>query len=464
MRKIYFGLWAFCLSIASAYGQTLVNNGATIFINTNGKLHISGSLTNGTGSSLTNKGILEVNGNTTNNGSLSAPAGSTIVYQGTMPLVLSGTQPVTGQDVVINNPAGLTLNTPLQVSGVFTFTNGIVDATSHPVIFTESATVNGPSNVSHVNGTVVREGIGSFTYPVGDGTNYQKVVFNATANASGIGVRYHGANAGLGNYTTAGSEAIALEKHSTGEYWDIVPNSTATGRVTLFWDGVADVDGTVLIQRRVAHLKNGDWLNEGGSAIGSLSNGSITSNVISTFSPFTIGAIPTTLPVRLDGFSAKLDGNRVKLEWTTASELDNSHFLIGRSTNGKDYVRVARVNGKGTTTASSNYLAYDHQPAVGLNYYRLLQVDHNGKETELAIKSLDFSLSGLVLSAYPNPTSTHYHIVSNVATAASITAITGQEVKRLQLVPGINQLDASTWPVGIYILKTSKGILKLVKQ
>lgn len=464
MKKIYFGLLAASLCSTFANAQTLYNNGGTLFINNGGKVHVRGSLTNGTGATLSNNGVLEVTGNSTNNGNISAPIGSSIIYEGSAPLVISGSQPVQGQNITINNAAGVTLNTPLQVTGVLTFSNGVIDATSHAVILASGATVSGANDASHVNGMVTKEGTGAFTYPVGDGNKYQKVVVNATTNASGITVSYHPTNAGTATFSTAGTEAIALEKYNTGEYWNIVPNTTASATVTLFWDGNKDADAATLNNRRVAHLSGGNWLNEGGTAIGTLASGSITSNLISTFSPFALGAIPGTLPVVLSNFTVKKEGNRAKLTWTTTSETDNSHFIIARGTANQPFAQLAKVNGKGTTTNTNLYNSYDYQPFTGTNYYRLLQVDANGRETELGLRSLDFSISGLSLSAYPNPSAQNFSVQSNLPGEASISTVTGQVIQKLTLVAGMNSLDASTWPKGIYILRTAAGSLKLVKE
>ncbi len=465
MKKIYYSLLAATLCVTFAHAQTLHNNGGTIYINTGGKVHVRGDLTNGSGATLNNKGTLEVTGNSTNNGDITAPAGSAIVYEGSAPLVISGSQPVTGENVIINNASGVTLNTPLKVTGVLTFTNGIINASNHSVVLGSGATVTGASNDSHVVGSVTKEGTGAFTYPVGDGTTYQKVTVDATANASGIKVTYHAANAGTATFSTGGTETVALTKYNVGEYWDIVPNSTATATVTLFWDGNKDSDAAPLASRRVAHLSGGNWLNEGGTAVGTLVSGSITSNPISTFSPFALGAIPDALPVRLGVFTVRGDGNRAKLEWTTASELNNSHFIVGRSTDAQNgFVQIAKIEGNGTTATSSKYTTYDYKPASGNNYYRLLQVDANGIQTELGIRSLDFSLASLSLSAYPNPSSASFKINSGAAAEAIISTVTGQLIKKVQLVAGTNLVNATDWPVGIYILKTANASLKLVKE
>ncbi|WP_461484802.1 T9SS type A sorting domain-containing protein, partial [Pedobacter sp.] len=68
----------------------------------------------------------------------------------------------------------------------------------------------------------------------------------------------------------------------------------------------------------------------------------------------------------------------VTLNWSTTTEKENSHFEVLRSTDGKQFNYLKRVNGNGTATTKSNYQYSDQNPFLGLNYYQLKQVDFNG--------------------------------------------------------------------------------------
>lgn len=92
------------------------------------------------------------------------------------------------------------------------------------------------------------------------------------------------------------------------------------------------------------------------------------------------------LPVDLVSFTAKPENDKVRVEWLTASEKNNSHFIVERSYNGKLFEEIGRVEGKGTTQAETSYLFYDSKPLTGVSYYRLKQVDYatvvNGKPVD----------------------------------------------------------------------------------
>ncbi|WP_256010164.1 T9SS type A sorting domain-containing protein [Desertivirga xinjiangensis] len=88
-----------------------------------------------------------------------------------------------------------------------------------------------------------------------------------------------------------------------------------------------------------------------------------------------------TLPVKLSSFTATKQHNGVKLNWSTASEQDNSHFDVLRSANGKDFTAIGVVQGSGTSNINKNYNYIDHNSLSGTSYYQLRQVDFNGRSS-----------------------------------------------------------------------------------
>jgi hypothetical protein len=87
----------------------------------------------------------------------------------------------------------------------------------------------------------------------------------------------------------------------------------------------------------------------------------------------------SALPVSLTSFRGRLDGNKAELTWTTAEEVDNSHFEIERSANGQAYTKIGSVKGNGGTNNSYHFT--DNGPLGSINYYRLKQVDIDGDAT-----------------------------------------------------------------------------------
>ena len=85
------------------------------------------------------------------------------------------------------------------------------------------------------------------------------------------------------------------------------------------------------------------------------------------------------LPVELVAFNAQAKGQHVVLNWETASELKNREFQIEHSTDGEDFWPIATVPGNGTSLKLQQYEFWHENPPVGINYYRLKQVDEDGQ-------------------------------------------------------------------------------------
>ncbi|GAB4301191.1 MAG: hypothetical protein Kow0068_24210 [Marinilabiliales bacterium] len=120
----------------------------------------------------------------------------------------------------------------------------------------------------------------------------------------------------------------------------------------------------------------------------------------------------TPLPVELLNFYANVNNNKVFLYWSTASENNNDYFIVQRLTNGIDFENLAFIKGHGTTNILQNYTAVDYTPCFGKSYYRLQQVDINGKTSysEIINVYIGRNESLPVLQIFPNPAKTNYNI------------------------------------------------------
>ncbi len=97
---------------------------------------------------------------------------------------------------------------------------------------------------------------------------------------------------------------------------------------------------------------------------------------------FEVSDLQVILPVSLTSFTGKWENGAAQLKWQTASEQSNSHFEILRSTDGKSFAKIATKEGNGTTSQISNYAYTDNTALAGTNYYKLRQVDFDGKSKE----------------------------------------------------------------------------------
>jgi hypothetical protein len=99
----------------------------------------------------------------------------------------------------------------------------------------------------------------------------------------------------------------------------------------------------------------------------------------SLISPTPITIIPaSTQPVELIFSSATALSSGNKIEWATAMEVDNDYFAIERSSNGRDFQVIAKVDGAGTHSGRLDYEFLDTRPLSGTSFYRLVQYDFDG--------------------------------------------------------------------------------------
>jgi beta-glucanase (GH16 family) len=172
----------------------------------------------------------------------------------------------------------------------------------------------------------------------------------------------------------------------------------------------------------------------------------------------------STLPVALTTFSGIAKQHTTLLNWTTASESNNQAFIVERSANATDYTAIGQVQGNGTTNIAHNYTFTDEKPLGGINYYRLRQMDADGKATISTAIAVLFSTNSFMV------TNTLVHDVLNISTdrelpiTINIFNISGQPVYTGKL-QGSQQLNLSDLTSGLYIIRTSEGdAIRFIKE
>lgn len=123
---------------------------------------------------------------------------------------------------------------------------------------------------------------------------------------------------------------------------------------------------------------------------------------------------PSLLPIELTSFSAECDGKSSLVEWTTATERNNDHFVLERSDDAINFTEIARVAGVGNSIEPLDYTYTDYDIRNGDNYYRLWQVDYDGTRTasEIIVATcIGETLDAPEVLAYPNPFSGELTVV-----------------------------------------------------
>lgn len=167
------------------------------------------------------------------------------------------------------------------------------------------------------------------------------------------------------------------------------------------------------------------------------------------------------LPVTLVSFNAQAAGSQVNVNWKTSSEVNNSHFVVERSYNAKNFEVVGRVEGKGTINEESVYNFIDTKPLPGVSYYRLKQVDYvttgadgkqvDGKSTYSRIVSVEREGTSL-LTVYPNPVTDVVNITLNNVVKLKKWSLIGLDGTAKKSGTG-SKIDLSNYPSGTYMVE-----------
>ena len=173
-----------------------------------------------------------------------------------------------------------------------------------------------------------------------------------------------------------------------------------------------------------------------------------------------------TVPVTLMNFTGEKAGVANRLNWSTATETNNKGFELQRSADGSNFSMLSFVASKAEGGNSVNALSYqyiDEKPLKATNYYRLKQVDKDGRSAYsniVALKGTDIS-SFTVTNVYPNPARNILNTVISAPTAGKVTiAITDLSGKfismqTVEVVRGDNQVRTPVAELasGTYMLK-----------
>jgi len=197
---------------------------------------------------------------------------------------------------------------------------------------------------------------------------------------------------------------------------------------------------------------------------------STSSSAIYVIDDFIIEALPiSTTPVTLTSFTGSRTVKGNELLWKTASEQKNSHFEILRSTDGINFTQIGEKTGNGSTQQMSNYSFIDKLPLAGVNYYKLKQVDLDGKSEEFGPLAIEYIIDSEQLrieSITGDMINIGFSVNKEQQAELFITDILGRKLYNisLHLKAGYhqNQIPFNPSKRGLYIISLISGDEKYV--
>ena len=182
------------------------------------------------------------------------------------------------------------------------------------------------------------------------------------------------------------------------------------------------------------------------------------------------------LPVELASFTSSVNERSVTLNWTTASEKNNSKFEVERRSADNSWTTAGSVNGNGTTSSSSNYSFTDRGLSTGKYDYRLKQIDFNGNFEYFNLNNevvIGLPQSYSISQNYPNPFNPSTNLEFGISELGFVTLkiydISGKEVETLvnEVKPAgfyTVSFDASGLTSGVYFYSITSGDFSATKK
>jgi hypothetical protein len=181
------------------------------------------------------------------------------------------------------------------------------------------------------------------------------------------------------------------------------------------------------------------------------------------------------LPVDLVSFYGDCNGKINTLQWSTASETNNSFFSLERSIDGNAWENIANINGAGNSNQIHNYNFSDENYSNINTYYRLKQTDFDGNVTLFSPISVSCTSgdNDIQIAVYPNPFNENvtlnivnlykstvriniFDVLGNIVFSRNISPIPDQKL--------VSDFDLSSLSKGMYFLEiTSLNFKKNIK-
>jgi len=348
-----------------------------------------------------NANIVVNDGGFTNNGVFTPGTGTVIVTGTASPTIttIGGTATLGFYNLSLNKSAGSAkLAKNASVSNNINMLQGILDLSGFDLNLGATGSISGETATAYISGA-------------SGGAVVRTVTLNApnAFNPGNIGIEItSSANLGATTIRRGHAQQVSASGYSINRYYDIAPaNNTALNATVKFYylDGeLATINESQL--KMWASANNGaTWSLLGADAQDATGN-FVLKNGINQLNRLTLASSVTNpLPVTFLSFDGQLSGNNVNLKWATGVEINNHHFEVERSFDGRNFTSIAVIQPSGNA-AGGTYQSADVNPfsVATAVYYRIRQVSNDG--TSAYTRVLFFSKGipqNKFIGVYPNP-------------------------------------------------------------
>lgn len=420
-------------------------------------LPLEGNLTIGSGSTLNDASFtITVKGDVSNQGTHSG-SGKVLMQGKASPAAITGSG-IFG-NLEFDDSDGFTVSANPSVSGTLTMTNGTISTGSNTLTLGISPAQTG--TLVYTSGRIFggfRRWFSTSTasnvlFPIGivTASTLVDLSFTSAPTTGGTLRASFSTNAAGQNGLPLNDSGYPITTTASSGYWTIsAANGLSGGTYSLNltgenFGGIISYTSLRLIKRT---NNSSPWILDGTHvpATGSNANPVVKRSGLTGFSDFTIAsdAADNSLPVELSEFSARQNGKKIALSWTTESETNNAGFYIYRLVDGKEPVKVSDQLIKSGTSSSSTRKSYSFPDEPGLAEkkmitYQIESVDLDGT-SHLSGKTAILEYQPVpekfaVGQNYPNPFNPETRFTLDLPEDGQVTidifSVTGQKVRTL---------------------------------
>ena len=308
----------------------------------------------------------------------------------------------------------------------------------------------------------------------------------ASTKSSSAGIASQGVNVTFVNGVATGGTSITAAKHVNevpyhylrglpsglnsvrNIFYTVTSTATSPGTYTISLD-FSGLNMTETEWNAARVLKRADpsanWVEVTSSVLSRKADGLLGKIIITgltSFSDFAIGS-SSILPLKMTEFNAKQQGTAVVLDWKTVSEQNTLDFQVEHSVNGINWNTVGTVAAAGNSDAVKTYKYVHTTPFTGVNNYRLLQRDTDGKYSYSAVKivTINSNKSGMVILGNP--------VVNGVLQLSvtenglvSVKSMDGRTLIVNNVKAGTNKIDVHGLTAGTYLVVFNQDVAKII--
>ena len=406
------------------------------------------------------------------------------------------------------NGGELTLSEPTTVSNMLTMGGSNINSSDANVLEIGTSKTN-PGSISWTTGTItgpLKRWFGtsanstqaSGIFPVGttDYNRYAQINFTESTPGGYLVIKYvdgtpANAYAGLPFAFTENSANKYIQNADEDGYWEMTPYSESGVAYGALDDKTYDL---FLRINNPYSVQNGGILGNPpgvrlirakGHANGTHDDWTMAGTYTAT-TPYTIGEDykvgaggvvgfswfngggdnQNPLPVELLSFTGNCENEQVTLNWKTASEHQSAYFEVEKSRNGQDWSVVKTQPAAGYSTEKLEYSYVDENSSNDYSYYRLTQVDENGKSETFNTILVSCDVNSEIFKTLPNPSASSFQVLVNNKSLVGKATINMVDTKgtivskmEIEVVDGVNvfYLNENVAP-GIYYISISNGV------